>query len=223
MAHPPKAEVDGANVALEKMTRARDAAELRVLELENELSAAKAAIDIKEIDVSRARDDAARADARTAAADATVRRLSDEIARSRAAGDTAELLAVKQELFETQRRQKSITADLDVANTLVASLQTEMTALRSSRSNAGGQSNDATRQIAVLQSELEALRAQTSKMPTTSSSTQSMIAAIGPMLWGLDNSITYLEQFAGNEKTLAGHVRQLRLLQKVLQRLADQT
>jgi hypothetical protein len=50
-----------------------------------------------------------------------------------------------------------------------------------------------------------------------------MIAAIGPMLWGLDNSITYLEQFAGNEKTLAGHVRQLRLLQKVLQRLADQT
>jgi len=229
MAHPLKTEVDGANVALEKMTRARDAAELRVLELENELSAAKAAIDSKDIDVSRARADAARADARIAAADASVRRLSDEIARSRAAGDAAELLAVKQQLFETQRRQKSISADLDVANTLVASLQTEMTALRSSRSSTGGPGADATRQIAALQTELEALRTQTAKTSSSSSSsssssqTQSMIAAIGPMLWGLDNSITYLEQFAGNEKTLAGHVRQLRLLQKVLQRLADQT
>ena len=101
-----------------------------------------------------------------------------------------------------------------------------MTALRSSRSAVGGASgagSEAARQIAALQAELEALRTQTSKTLTSSSSSQSMIAAIGPMLWGLDNSITYLEQFAGNEKTLAGHVRQLRLLQKVLQRLADQS
>ena len=34
-------------------------------------------------------------------------------------------------------------------------------------------------------------------------------------------SVGYLEQFAENEATLAGHVKQLRLLQKVLQRLVE--
>jgi hypothetical protein len=42
------------------------------------------------------------------------------------------------------------------------------------------------------------------------------------MLWGLEQSLGYLEQYAANEATLAGHVRQLHLLEKVLKRLVDE-
>jgi hypothetical protein len=42
------------------------------------------------------------------------------------------------------------------------------------------------------------------------------------MLWGLENSVAYLEQFSANDATLGGHVKKLRLLQKVLQRLVDE-
>lgn len=228
LAHPPIKEANGAAVALEKMTRARDAAELRVLELEKELALVKTATD-ELVHVAEGKDvDIARAEARAAAAEASVRRLTDEVARSRAAGDAAELLSVKTQLFEAQRRQKQVSADLEVANTLIASLQADVTVLRAVGRGSAAQA-DSAKQIAALQSELESLRAQlTREVPASSSgapssATMSMIAAIGPMLWGLDNSISYLEQFAGSEATLAGHVRQLRLLQKVLQRLAETT
>jgi predicted Zn finger-like uncharacterized protein len=227
VAQRPKVDADAVAGALEKMTRAREAAELRVLELEKELAAAKAGADelmrrggSKEVELARALDDAARADARAQAAEQSVRRLTEEVSRSRVvAGDQAELLSVKQQLFDAQKRQRGLQAELEVANALVASLQTDVTVLRSNNSVAA--QSDAAKKIAALQAELETLRAQADMVEVPSSQTQSMIAAIGPMLWGLDQSVAYLEHFAGNEPTLAGHVKQLRLLQKLLQKLAE--
>lgn len=227
VAHPPKNESDGVVAALDKMTRARDAAELRVLELEKALQSAKAGSDElvrrsenKDVDVARARDEAARAEARAAAAEASVRRLTDELARNRMmAGDQAELLSVKQQLFEAQKKQKALAAELDVANALVTSLQADVSVLRAGNSAAA--QSDAARKVAALQAEIESLRVQQDMQEVPSSPVQSMIAAIGPMLWGLEQSISYLEQFAANEPTLAGHVKQLRLLQKVLQKLSE--
>jgi hypothetical protein len=50
-----------------------------------------------------------------------------------------------------------------------------------------------------------------------------LVGAVTPMLWGLEQALGYLEQFADGEPTLASHVRQMRLLQKVLTRLGDAT
>ncbi len=239
VAHPPpRADSDNVAAALDKMTRAREAAELRVLELEKQLVAARAGTDElvrrtenKDVDVARAREDMARAEARANSAEASIRRLTDELSRARnIAGDQAELLSVKQQLFEAQRRQRTISADLDVANALVHSLQTDVSVLRAGNSPAA--QSDASRRIAALQTEIESLRAQSSMVEVSSSSSsssssaaasaaQAMIAAIGPMLWGLEQTVSYLEQFAGNEPMLASHVKQLRLLQKVLARLAE--
>ena len=46
-----------------------------------------------------------------------------------------------------------------------------------------------------------------------------LVSAVGPMLWGLEQAIKYLEPYGANEAALAAHVRQLQLLQVVLQRL----
>jgi hypothetical protein len=47
-----------------------------------------------------------------------------------------------------------------------------------------------------------------------------LIGAVSPMLWGLEQAIRYLEPFAAGEPEMAGHLRQLQLLQGVLKRLA---
>ena len=219
MAHAPRPDIDGVAAALEKMTRARDSAELRVAELERAVANGRGTAD-DAASVARAREEMARAEARASAAEATARRLNEELAKARhVAGDQSELLSVKQALFEAQRKQKTTAADLDVANALVASLQADVSVLRAGNSPAA--QSEAAKKIAALQVELESLRAEQGMVEVPASGAMSLIAAVGPMLWGLEQSISYLEQFAGNEATLAGHVRQLRLLQKVLARLSE--
>ncbi len=46
-----------------------------------------------------------------------------------------------------------------------------------------------------------------------------LLAAVGPLVWGLDNAIEYIEPFAGTEPLLQGHFRQLQLLSGVIHRL----
>jgi predicted Zn finger-like uncharacterized protein len=221
VAHPPKVDVEQISAALDKVTRAREAAEARVQELESQLAAGADAH-------RRLQDEVARL--RTAALDAAdaQRRLTDDVARLRAsAADSAELVQVKQQLFEAQKKQRAAAAEVDVANSLIATLQTEVNTLRAQATKSVGLTQTAHRATA-LQAELEAVRAQLDEAlrmqgaaPAISPELTGLINAAAPMLWGLDQALAYLEQFAGTEPTLAGHVKQLRLLQKVLTRLAD--
>ncbi len=117
-----------------------------------------------------------------------------------------ELLSVKQALIDAQRKQKTTAAELDVANGLVASLQVDIGVLRARGAL----------EAKKIPSPVDLARPGRGKKLESG-----LIAAVGPMLWGLEQSISYLEQFAGKDATLAGHVRQLRLLQKVLARMTD--
>jgi chromosome segregation ATPase len=169
----------------------------------------------------------ARVAGRAHAAEASVARLTDDLGRAqRMAGDSAELLSVKQHLLEVQRRERTMQADLEVANGLIASLQTEVHILKGGTSTAA-QTQAAQKveqlQADVVRSQVAAqVEAMTSATNAASPSMRSLISAIGPMLWGLNQSVGYLEQFAANEATLAGHVKQLHLLEKVLKRLVDE-
>ncbi len=171
----------------------------------------------------------ARVAGRAHAAEASVARLTDDLGRAqRMAGDSAELLSVKQHLLEVQRRERTMQADLEVANGLIASLQTEVHILKGGTSTAA--QTQAAQKVEQLQADVVRLRSQvaaqveamTSATNAASPSMRSLISAIGPMLWGLNQSVGYLEQFAANEATLAGHVKQLHLLEKVLKRLVDE-
>jgi predicted Zn finger-like uncharacterized protein len=220
MAHAPKLDASTVAAALEKMTRARDHAEQKVLELERALAAKSTVNGDDAAHLSRAREEMARAEAKASALEAANRRLIDELAKARlVAGDQGELLSVKQALFDAQRKQRTNAAELDVANALVASLQADISVLRAGSSPVA--QSEASRKIQALQVEIENMRAEQSMTEVAPSSSTGLIAAVGPMLWGLEQSITYLEQFAGNEATLAQHVKQLRLLQKVLARLSE--
>jgi hypothetical protein len=138
------------------------------------------------------------------------------------AGDSQELLTLKQLTLDLQRRERAMAADLEVANSLIASLKAEVQVLRGGASSAA--QSQAAQRIEHLQADVERLRAQlaTQASAAPSTSLRSLIAAVGPMLWGLEQSVGYLEQFAGNEPALAQHVKQLHLLQKVLKRLVDE-
>lgn len=174
--------------------------------------------------------DIARLAARASVAEGSVARLTSELATAQArAGDAHELLSVKQLLLDTQRRERTMSADLEVANSLISSLKAEVQVLKGG--NTGPAQAQAAHKIEQLQADVQRLRdqlmaqadAMTAPAAGPSPSVRSLISAIGPMLWGLEQSVGYLEQFAGNEPTLAQHVKQLGLLQKVLKRLVDES
>ena len=221
VAHPPKLDPEQLAGVLEKVTRARDAAEARAQELEAQLAAGADAHRRLQDEVTRLRAGA------LDAADAQ-RRLTDEVARLRAsAADGAELVQVKQQLFEAQKKQKATAAEVDVANSLISTLQAEVNTLRAQAAKSAGLTQ-VTQRATALQAELDVVRGQLEDAQRAARSPSSvspeltgLIGAVSPMLWGLEQALVYLEQFAGSEPTLAGHVKQLRLLQKVLTRLAD--
>jgi predicted Zn finger-like uncharacterized protein len=222
VAHPPKDAAPDVAALADKLTRQKEQADQRLHELEAQLQRAQA--------------DNGRLESRAYAAEQSVARFSEELRRlqhhaSVVAGETAELLSVKTTLLELQRRERGVSADLDVANGLVSSLQTEVAALKAKASTSI--SPAAQQRIDALTQELAAARQQlhtasssssasSSASGNVSSTVRSLVAAISPMLWGLENSVAYLEQFSANDATLGGHVKQLRLLQKVLQRLVDE-
>jgi predicted Zn finger-like uncharacterized protein len=224
VAYPPQRQIEESTV--ERSMPPIDLAE-RSRDLEAALTSMTAG---REELMRRLRDkdaDVSRADARASAAEATVARLKDELARAqRLAGDGIELISVRQDLLELQRRERTLQADLEVANGLIGSLQTEVHAIKGK--GAFGTDAQAAHQVEQLQADLVRLRAQlalqaSSAVPLgASSSVRTLVSAIGPMLWGLEQSLGYLEQYAANEATLAGHVRQLHLLEKVLKRLVDE-
>jgi predicted Zn finger-like uncharacterized protein len=224
VAYPPKRPV--VETTTERQIPGIDPVE-RSKELEAALTSMTAA---REELMRRLRDkdvEVARAMARATAAEGSAARLTEELSRAQgSAGDGAELLSVKQHLLDAQRRERTLSAELEVANSLIASLKAEVSVLKGGDTSSAQQ--QAAKKIESLQADVERLReqlmakAETMTSSTTSPSMRSLIGAIGPMLWGLEQSIGYLEQFAGNEATLASHVKQLHLLEKVLKRLVDE-
>jgi len=222
VAYPPKRAI-GEHTGVDQRGPVIDPGE-RARELEAALTSMTAA---REELMRRMRDkdvDIARLTARASAAEASVATLTAELAAAQQrAADSHELLALKQHTLDLQRRERALAADLEVANSLIASLKAEVQVLRGGTSSAAQQ--QAAHRIEQLQADVERVRAQVASQAAatgTSSSTRSLIAAVGPMLWGLEQSVGYLEQFAGNEPALAQHVKQLHLLQKVLKRLVDE-
>jgi len=66
----------------------------------------------------------------------------------------------------------------------------------------------------------ELMKAQTSSGGAGPELT-ALLAALPPMLWGLERAVEYLEPFAKSETTLDAHVRQLALLRGLLKKLAE--
>lgn len=218
----------------EELTRKLQDRELELARLEAQLTEAQRRVDDKQSELVRS-------EARAQTAEASLLRLGDELRRTEAQLATVdangeELTSVKLLLLETQRRERQALADIAVANQLVASLQAEvgLAAVRAPSSTFGpGLGADHSQQIAQLNAEITQLQerlssstasstSSTSSADASSAQLRSLVAAVGPLLWGLEQSLAYFEQFAGNEPALANHVRQLRLLQKVLQRLVDE-
>ena len=205
--------------AREEIVRVEVRARTAESRLQSSESRAQSAESRAQSAVSRAKS----AEGRSAAYEATIARLNDDVVKAlERAGDQSELTAVKQSLAESVREHKATAAALDVAHGVLASLQAELTQARAASSVAASDQAQAVQTITDLQLEMEKLRAQPAVAPgATGPPATSLIAAVGPMLWGLEHSIKYLEQFADGDATLAGHVRQLQLLDKVLTRLTE--
>jgi predicted Zn finger-like uncharacterized protein len=271
VAHPPKHSEAEISTALERVTRAKEAAEAKLAEIdavragleqraleaeraaqeaEARLQQAEASIIVLrselgavqstaqgevasrlqplEAEVMRWREEAARAIARAnAAADAEVRvlQMTEELARARAAANHApEVARLTEELSAAQRGAGRLRTELDSAQQNVSALQAELhrTQERLRENESGGA------RPSLLEDEVQRLRGQLANASTTppgpalSPAMTSLIAAVAPMLWGLEQAIKYLEPFAATEPALAGHVRQLQLLHGVLTRLSNE-
>lgn len=83
---------------------------------------------------------------------------------------------------------------------------------------------EASYEIDRLRAEVESLRMQArdgGAQNAPSPELMSLLAAIAPMLWGLDSAITDLKKNAGSNAELDNHVRHLQLLSGILKRLSQ--
>lgn len=248
VAHPPKHSEEEIATALERITKAKEAAEQKLAEVEQvrgdlERRAAEAEARAQKLEaqmvvlrseligaqsearnlmapleseIVRLRDEGARAMARAnAAQDAEMRvlQLTEDLSRARAAANHApEVARLTEELQSAQKTTGRLYTDLDVEKQTVARLESELRALKAN--DPGG---EVTQELRRLKDEL----ARASQQPANNgnSNVNALVSAVGPMLWGLEQAIKYLEPYGTNEAALAAHVRQLQLLQVVLQRL----
>jgi predicted Zn finger-like uncharacterized protein len=266
VAHPPKHSEEEIGAAVERLTKAKDAAEARVAELDAEkkeierramdaerrageaearlqqLEAqiivlkselAGAASDLRaqmqplEAEIQRLREDNARAVARANAnadAEARVLSLTEELARARAAANHApEIQRLTEELQNATKTTGRLYTELEVEKTTVARLEAENNFLKARGTGDSGRADQLTAEVQRLKDEIARLQASSSSAggAPPSSSVTSLVAAVGPLLWGLEQAVKYLEPFAASEPTLATHVRQLQILQAVLKKLND--
>ena len=217
MAHPPKhSDVEIAS-AVDRITKAKEGAEQRVVVVEREHAALErrahdaearvqqleAQLRPLEAELQRLRDDAARTSARASnAADAEMRslQLQEELARARAAANHApEVQRLTEELQSAQKTTGRLYTELEIekqnAERLTAELRDHKTAWTTVVTPGGG----------------------------ISGSVAALVSAVGPMLWGLEQAIKHLESTQTGDPAMANHLRQLLLLQGVLQRLARES
>ena len=254
VAHPPKHSDEEIASALERITKAKDLAEKKLLEadaasvdsdrrlndaerrareaearvqqLEAQLIVLRSELQGMQVDarsqfapleseLARLRDENARLMVRAnGAQDAEMRLLglTEDLARARAAANHApEVERLNDELFSAQKTTGRLYTDLEEAKNSVQRLEAEL-----ARAKNGGASSG---EVQRLRDEL-ARAAQMTPGGGIPGNLGALVSAVGPMLWGLEQAIRYLEPFGANEAALAAHVKQLQLLEKVLQRIA---
>lgn len=92
------------------------------------------------------------------------------------------------------------------------------------QSQSRAEQTETTGELAEMHAELESLRAQVRDAGAhagVSPELVSLLAAIAPMLWGLDSAITDLKKNTKTQPELDGHVRHLQLLSGILKRLSQ--
>ncbi len=192
-------------------------------ELQGVQTDARAQLQPLEDEVQRLRDEIARLSVRASAAqDAELRvlQMTEEVARLRTAANHApEVDRLKEELLSAQKTTGRLYTDLEVEKQNVSRLEADLQQLRDKPAGDGLQ-DEVQRLRDELQRSAQSLAASSPGVP---SDLISLVSAVGPMLWGLEQAIKYLEPFGANEAALAGHVKQLQLLEKVLQRLAQES
>jgi predicted Zn finger-like uncharacterized protein len=136
-----------------------------------------------------------------------------------ASGGNTEL---RDQLSKAQTVAGRLTSELDTARRTIDKQNADLARLQQ-----GGAA--ATPTNPLLEDEVARLREQLaaaqSAPPSAGADPQVMglISAVAPMLWGLDQTVTYLEPFAASQPELGGHVRQLQLLAGMLHKLAETT
>ena len=248
VAHPPRHSDSEIGAALERITQAKDAAEQKLAELEGQrrnietraldaegqvknleaqvlglkgevMSAQADARNMRlplEIELSELRQDHAKLLERanlSAAAETRVLKLDTELARAKAAeaNHAPQIERLTQELQSVRTTSGRLSTDLESEQQSVQRLLAELKELRHS-------DGEVTAEVKRLKDDLSR-NAQLMPATATSASVSGLVSAVGPMLWGLEQAIGYLQPFSANEAALAAHVRQLQLLQSVLQRL----
>lgn len=150
----------------------------------------------------------------------------DELQRVRSNSvSVVEVNELKEALVTAQKATGRVTSELNNAQGTIAHLQEELQRVRQMAS--GGSAAPSPwydDEVKRLRAQLaEAMQKDREAGSVADPQLRSLIGAMSPMLWGLDQAIRYLEPFAPNEPSLANHVRQLQLLAGVLRRLAETT
>jgi predicted Zn finger-like uncharacterized protein len=125
---------------------------------------------------------------------------------------------LRDELAKAQTVAGRLTSELDSARRTIDQQNEELGRLRLSGGGAPAPNPQLEAELTRLKTELEiARRGGGGAGPEV----MGLVSAVSPMLWGLEQAITYLEPFAAQQPELGGHVRQLQLLKGVLERLAQ--
>lgn len=194
LAHRPAHDDRELTDAIDRLTRQNHEAEARVRDLEKRVKDVTAEGERQRAELTRRNEEAGRA---LAQRDRELQDLRAEL--SRRPDHTAELVELKEALIQAQKVSGHLGAELDTQRGVIAHLQDELRRAREQGGGGEGTHDGGGANAQVL----------------------SLIAAVNPMLWGLDQAIRYLEPFAANEPSLAAHLRHLQLLAGVLKRLSD--
>lgn len=193
LAHRPAHDDRELTDAIERLTKQNHEAETRVRDLEKRVRDVTAEAERQKAEFRRLNEEAGHA---LSLRDRELADLRAELARR--AGNQAEIDELKEALINAQKVSGRLTNELDTQRGIIAHLQDEL---------------------------IRARQAQAAAPPVPSHAPNeqvlSLVEAVSPLLWGLDQAIHYLEPFAASEPTLAGHVRHLQLLAGVLKRLRD--
>jgi predicted Zn finger-like uncharacterized protein len=236
IAHPPSTE--DLNRAIDKLTDAKTTLEARLDEKSSQLEAAKQEADELQAQLERLRaegaqaiqmrdDELARLKSEVASKTNELGHLGADIGKLRTAAEEGarwreQLHAAQGEVSKLREQitaMSAVHAELEMARQRITMLE------NTERGMPGAE-----QKVAALEAEVKSLKDQLALSLAKASDSgrggasippevASMVAAMGPMLWGLDKAIEYLEPFSGNEEALAGHVRQLKTLAGIIKRL----
>lgn len=145
-------------------------------------------------------------------------RLKDDIVRLQ--GDLLKAKATAA-LGSNEDVQK-LKAALDMAERTTGKLTFDLESTRQELENLKREGGGGDKDAEHYRAEAERLRKQLAMVVDSGRElidADELLAAVGPLLWGLDNAIEYIGPFAGTEPLLQGHFRQLQLLSGVIHRL----